>query len=287
MSVNTPRITRLGDLLGEWEAEATAAHEALQTGTARGPVTGLTKLDRELGSCLQPGLHFAHGGPGVGKTALALQIASSCGCPAVYVSAEMGLLELFRRHTARVTRTFLGRLKSGELPPADSVDLARQAAAAAPYLTLVDATRAYAAPEWLRQVAQVARGEGRHVLIVIDSIHAWAEAAPEATNEYETLNAAIAGLRSLAHALNAPVLAIAEQNRASMGKGGISAGAGSRKIEYGSETVLDLSLDDTVAPSAIGQMPVKLKLAKNRHGTVGRTFNLLFDGALQTFAEAA
>jgi hypothetical protein len=43
----------------------------------------------------------------------------------------MAPLELFRRHTARVTSAFLGRLKSGEFDPAYSVGLAKKAAAAA------------------------------------------------------------------------------------------------------------------------------------------------------------
>jgi replicative DNA helicase len=277
-----PRIARLGDLLGEWEVDAIAAHDALVNGSPRGPATGFPRLDRELGGAFQPGLHYIHGSPGTGKTALSLQIAATCGTPAVFVSCEMSPLELFRRHTARVTGTYLGRLKSGELTPADSLALARQAAAAAPYLTLVDATRSFAAPEWLRQVGQVARGEGRHVLIVIDSIHSWAEASPIATTEYESLNAGIAGLRGLAHALSAPVLCIAEQNRASMGRDVLSAGAGSRKIEYGAESVISLTAEE--GGNVIGQTTVIAKFAKNRHGAPGRSVGLTFNGALQSFS---
>ena len=286
-AVNTPHLTRFGDLLDEWKADAEAAHDAHTTGSRRGPVTGFATLDRELGHALQPGLHFIHGGPGVGKTALALQIAATCGTPALYVSADMGRLDLFRRHTARVTQTFLGRLKSGELTPEASLALAREAAAAAPHLAIADATRAYASPDWIYEKALAVRGEGRYVLIVADSIHSWTEAAPDVGNEYEALNAGIAGLRGLAHALNCPVLAIAEQNRASMAKGGLSAGAGSRKIEYGSETVLDLSKDDKLEGVPVGSTPIKLTLAKNRHGTVGRSFHLTFNPALQSFTERA
>jgi len=141
-AVKTPRLARFGDLLTEWEAEATAARDALRNGTLRGPVTGLPKLDRELGGALQSGPHFIHGGPGAGKSALALQLAAECGFPALFVTCEMARLELFRRHTARTTGTFLGRLKSGEFRPNDSLSLAREAAAAAPLLAIADATRA-------------------------------------------------------------------------------------------------------------------------------------------------
>lgn len=283
---NTPRIIKLAGLLGDWEVDAQAAYDARVNGTARGPVTGFRYLDEELGHALQPGVHFLSGGPGMGKTALAMQIASSCGCPCLYVSAEMGLLELFRRHTARVTKTFLHRLKSGELTPAESLTLARQGAAAAPFLALADATRYPASVDWILDKAAAVKGEAPFMLIVIDSLHSWAEAAsPDGANEYDALNTAIRGLRRLAGDLKAPVLAISEQNRASMAKGGINAGAGSRKIEYGSETVIDLAKDDDAGAALSGVTPIKLTLAKNRHGTVGRTFRLKFDGALQTFTE--
>jgi replicative DNA helicase len=284
----SPRFTSLAGLLDEWRDDAESRHDALVNHTPRGPVTGFKYLDEELGHALQTGLHYITGTAGVGKTALALKIAATCGAPAVFVSAEMGLLELFRRHTARVTGTFLRKLKSGELLPEDSLRLAREAAEAAPFLTLVDATRAYASPAWLRERAIAIRqqAETRHVLIVIDSIHSWAEGAPEPANEYEALNTAIASLRNLAHSLDAPVLAIAEQNRASMGKGGISTGAGTRKIEYGAETVISLRVNDKIAPSPSGETAVLLTLEKNRNGTVGRTFNFTFDGALQRHTEA-
>src|SRR5262249_16936954 len=144
-------------LLGEWEADAQAAFDARVNGIPRGPVTGLRSLDDALGGVLQPGLHIVHGGPGVGKTALGLQIAGTCGFPALYVTAEMRPLELLRRITARVTGTFLGRLKSGELAPADSLAKAREACAAVPRLALADATDAFAAPDWIKDAAHAVR----------------------------------------------------------------------------------------------------------------------------------
>ncbi len=102
---SAPRLTRFADLLGELEADDAAAHEAYTSGTPPGPVTGLAELDRELGGALAPGTHVLHAGPGAGKTALAVQITSTCGFPALFVSCEMSALELLRRHTARVTWT--------------------------------------------------------------------------------------------------------------------------------------------------------------------------------------
>jgi len=279
-----PYLCRLSDLLGAWEQDAQTAHEAHKGATARGPLSGFPPLDRELGGCFSPGLHIVHGQPGSGKTAFALQIAAQCGCPCLLLSCEMAPLELLRRHTARVTGTYLGRLKSGELSPAESLALVRRACVAAPLLALADGTRAYASPSWLRDAALAAKGEEPYLLVVVDSVHSWAEGAGVEASEYETLGAAILGLRSLSHTLSCPVLAVSERNRDAMKGGGLSAGAGTRKIEYGAETVIDLTRDMTRRDDGAGEVEITLKLAKNRHGAAGRELPFSFHGAKQEFA---
>jgi len=277
---------KLAGLLDEWQADAEAAHQARVNGVPRGPVTGFPHLDADLGGCLHPGINVLHGGPGVGKTAFALQVAASCGCPALFVTCEMGTLELFRRVTARTTETFLGRLKSGELPPARSFELARQAAATAPHLAFLDATQAFASPALLRDAAAVVRGNAPHILLVVDSLHSWAEAGYAEAQEYEALNAAVAGLRALGGELRGPVLAIAERNRASMETGGLHAGAGSRKIEYGGEAVIGLAAPkEDIRPDAAGEVEITVTVHKNRHGATGTKHKLRWHGALQRFRE--
>ena len=49
----------------------------------------------------------------------------------------------------------------------------------------------------VRAAAQAVRGESGHLLIVVDSLHSWAEAAPGGANEYEGLNLAMAALREV------------------------------------------------------------------------------------------
>lgn len=281
--IREPRLTRLGDLLEEWQAEAAAVYEARRTGQPQGPVTGFPRLDERLGGRLAPGLHILHGGPGVGKTAFVLQVAAQCRSPALFVSCEMAPLELFRRLTARVTGTFLGRLKSGELLPEQSLALARRAAAEAPLLALVDATTAWPDPSWLREAALAVRGD--HLLIVVDSVHSWGEMAPtEGLSEYDLLNAALTALRQLAGLLDCPILVTAERNRFSMKTGGLHAAAGSRKFEFGGETVLGVDRDLDAKPDPLGEVPVTLKVLKNRHGPVGEV-PFRWHGALQRFRE--
>ena len=281
-------ILRFSDVLGELRADADANHAARTSGTLRGPITGLSRLDKEISHALAPGLHGIYGNAGAGKTALALQITTSCGFPALYVTCEMAPSELLRRHTARATQTFLGRLKSGELSGESVEALARRAMGAAPDVALLDATQAPANPFRVAECARIVKRESAHVLIVIDSLQSWAEMmAPNGAGEYETLNAGILALRKLAHEIKCPVLFLSERNRKGNEKssGGLNSGAGTRKIEYATETVFDLDRDMEAQANGAGEYSIKLKIAKNRHGSVGTEIPLLFNGALQQFRE--
>jgi replicative DNA helicase len=279
-------VVNFADLLSAWEADAATAHEAYTTGIPRGAVTDLPKVDKELGGALSSGLHIVHGQPGAGKTAFVLQVAVTCGCPCLFVTCEMGPLELLRRIAARITSVFLGRIKSGELPVAESMELAKRAAYSAQDLSIVDATRAYASPAWLRDRADELRKDGEPFLIVLDSLHSWVDAGmTDGASETEALMAGLAALRPLAAQLSCPILAVCERNRASMARGGMNAAAGTRKIEYGAETVLDLARDPEDRPDAHGEVPVKLVFAKNRNGAAGKPVDLRFHGALQRFRE--
>jgi replicative DNA helicase len=283
------RLLPLSDLLEVWAADAQAAAAAHAAGIPRGPVTGLAALDRELGGNLAPGLHILHGEPGTGKTAFALQVAATCGTPAVFVTTEMGPLELLRRITARVTGAFLGRLKSGELTPAESLALASRAAQGCPLLALLDASQAHAPAVQIEEAATLWRERlgAPAVLVVVDSLHTWADGAPTGFDtEYERLGLAVDELRRLAGRLGGPVLAIAERNRASMASAAQSAGAGTRKLEYQAETVIALQREgEEWREDAAGEYPVFVKLAKNRNGRTGPTVPLRFHGAQQAFRE--
>lgn len=283
-----PRLYSLLQLVEEACADAERRHEARAHNLPLGPVSGLPRLDRELGGAFTVGLHVLTAAPGAGKTALALQVACSCGCPALYLTAEMAPLELLRRIAARVTGEYLGRFRSGELPPERARDLFEQAAASAPMLAILDATTAPVAPKTLPDFAQASRrlaAENPHLLLVVDSVHAWARGWKAEAAEYDALNFALAELREVAQKLGAAVLAIGERNRANP-SGGLSATAGTRVFEYGSETLLGLDREKDARPDANGVLEVKLTMEKNRNGIPGKTLELRFMGACQRFTEA-
>lgn len=288
-SMARPQVYRLGDLLDQWDNRADELHEARLGNRPLGVVSGLPKVDEAIGGTFQPGLHSIQGGPGVGKTAFGLQVAAQCGCPALFVTCEMAPLELLRRITARVTNTFLGKLKTGELPPEKMKDLVRYAIETCPDLHILDCTRGHVPafgkdPLNLYDLAGVVRADNPHSLIVIDSLHSWASPTDGRSTEYETLNAAIAELIRLAAALACPVIAIAERAKGQAESGGIMAGAGTRKIAYSAESVIELDSTDK-ASDANMEKAVTMKLSKNRNGDTGRPVDLKFNGALMKFRE--
>jgi replicative DNA helicase len=289
-----PKVALLSDLISDFVADTDAAADARANNRPRGIVTCFKRLDETLGGYLAPGLHVVQAAPGAGKTAFALQLAARCGFPALYVSAEMGLLELFRRTVARETKTFLGKLKSGEISGAEATKLALQTAEKAPHLALMDATRSFAKSDHIQQTADSlrTRAKAAHILIVIDSLQDWARSAvdedgkPLGASEYDLINSGLAAAARIGAHLACPVLVVAHRNRQSnKSDGGLHGAKGSGDFEYKSETVIDLNRKDDM-PDSNGEVEVKASIHKNRHGTPGGTFSFRFTGRTQEFREA-
>ncbi len=281
-----PKASLLSDLIPAFVADTEAAATARESGVPRGPITRLSALDEALGGYLAVGLHLLQAAPGAGKTAFALQVAAMCGFPALFVTAEMGTLELFRRLIARATVTFLGKLKTGELGVREALRLAVLTAEKVPHLALMDGTLAYASPDIILDSAAALRKRAgaKHVLVVIDSLQFWARSARGsekellAASEYDLINAGLGAAARIGAELTCPILAVSHRNRqGNRGEGGLHSGKGSGDLEYMAETVLDLIRKDE-QPDAAGEVEVKLAIHKNRHGVPGLTFNLRFCG---------
>lgn len=74
-----PPFLMLGALLDEIEKDGARRHTARSEGRAFGPVTGVEPIDELYGHGMEAGLHLLNGTTSVGKTAMACQIAASCG----------------------------------------------------------------------------------------------------------------------------------------------------------------------------------------------------------------
>lgn len=287
------RLCALDGLVEDLLRDADDRARRRAEGLPPGPVTALAPLDRALGGHLVVGLHVLHGDPGAGKTALALQVAATCGAPALYVTAEMPALALLRRIIARVARLNVADLATGAIAGDRLRALAVEAVARAPWLAILDATTGPAPPDAILDALAATRDLARRrgddgtaacqagAVVVVDSGHAWAAAAGsgDGATEYERLNDALAALHDVAHRAAAAVLVVAERNRASagVGRGGLHAAAGTRTWEYRAETVIDLDRTDD-RPDV-----VTVRLPKNRHGPPSGGVALRWHAAQQRF----
>jgi replicative DNA helicase len=287
----TTKVTLLNDLVSDFVADTEAAAIARKSGIPRGPVTRLTKVDEAIGGYLAPGIHVIQAAPGAGKSAWCLQVAATCGFPALYVTAEMPPIELFRRLIARETSTFLGRLKSGEIDPQEAIRLAEETAKKVPHLAFIDGTKGYASPEVILGAAEALREKAglEHILVVIDSLHIWARSARggnseiSSASEYDLINASLDAASRMAADLACPILAVSHRNRAGQKDGGLHAGKGTGDIEYVAETVIELTPKNE-QPDATGNVGVSLAIRKNRHGVLANDIPLQFCGRLQEFS---
>ena len=299
----TPNPALVSDLVADLLSEELTAREAKSAGRAPGALTSFEPLDRELGGFLAPGVHTVLAAPGAGKTALCLQIAARCGCPVLYVSAEMRRVELLRRLIARETGEYLGKLRGGTLD-GDRLDaLARRTVAQTPQLALFDAQEATSTPEGggasvsalaARALALKGHFQSEHVLIVIDSVTEWAPLATmndllgAGAGDYALAEVAVNGLKNLASVLKCPVLAIAHRHRAAQSKDAdrLHGAKGTGRYEYISESVWDMERDQKNRPPGGESVYVDLTLLKNRYGAVGGTFRFCFEGRIQKFSLA-
>ena len=294
MNMSLPRLMLLSDLVSEFVADTEAAQKALESGKPRGPVTGLSKLDETIGGFFANGLHIIQAAPGAGKSAFSLQTAANCQFPALYVTAEMSVLELFRRLISRETETYLGRLKTGELGGKEAMRLALETVKKLPDFAILDGTNGYASPQQILDVAESLKERvgTTQVLVVIDSIQVWAKTVRgvdtdfAAASEYELLNAGLGSLSSLASVLKSPVLAVSHRNRVGnrSNDASLHSAKGSGEVEYLAESVIDLTRKDE-QPDSNGEVEISLKVLKNRHGVPGLNIPLKFCGRIQKFRE--
>ena len=275
------RLCYPGDLVPEVLQQARKAREAQQaTGShITGVTTGLQKLDDILGG-LPEGLTILSGGPGVGKTTLALQIAiaaAEAGTPALYITFENSPANLTLKGVCAVGGLDSAKVRRGQLPVDKLQAAAEQYRAKAERLAVVEGH-----PELTRgQIRGRARrlmnrfGVGR-CLIVVDYLQLYAKAAADMRGMREVrakVEAMGADLQGLATRLSSPVLALSSQSRgAGYGSGGstnLDTLKESGDLEYGADAVAFL----TESPDRMATAParaVDLTVSKNRNGETGK-----------------
>jgi len=256
------------------------------TGSAvLGVPTGLAHLDHLLGGFTE-GLYLLAGAPGMGKTTLALQLATAATAdvPVVVVT--------FEHASANLTLKLL--CSRAGINPRDVqrgyADLAKLRAAAeawqpvAQRLAVVEGSSQLTVAQVRAQARRAMRQhQSERCLVVVDYLQLWAKVAEDLRGNFS--------VRELALGLHSPVLALASQNRSAgnYGTGKGTAALDSLKesgdLEYAADVVLFL----TEAQERLATPParaVELAVAKNRHGDTGKV-GLIFRPDLGTMREEA
>lgn len=251
-----------------------------QTGkSVMGMPTCIKSLDEILNG-LNIGLYLLAGGPGMGKTTLAMQIATAVAksYSVLYVTFENSPSNLVLKTVTSQAEVSAQQVQRGW------ADLKALHKAANNWLPIAENIAFIEGNSKLtltqvrtRALQAMYKNKFAKCLIIVDYLQLWAKASNEFRNlgsVRERVEALGSGLREIAMRLNSPVLALASQNRSEgsygggKGKAALDSLKESGDLEYAADVVMFLTGSDerSVFPPA---RAVDLTVAKNRDGELG------------------
>lgn len=241
--------------------------------------TGFADLDRQLGGGMfRQGMYVIGARPGMGKTTLALNIAeniASANKPVLFVSLEMSRVQIISKRISMAsllsyTDIMTGRLRGFEENTANTII---DRIISRPF-AMTDKSSMTSA-EIMRAARQV-DGISAVVIDYLGLIRPSEEAQKKP--RYEQMTEISADLKSMAKALDVPVLVLAQLNRESANRAGskplLTDLRDSGAIEQDADAVVLLHRkdyyeavkEDYVAPEV---EEIELIVAKNRHANTG------------------
>lgn len=247
--------------------------------------TGLPALDGKLCGGLRGGKLVVVGArPAVGKSALLASFAVSAilaGRRVLFVSLEMSAREIVARMASNLSGVSAEKLEARDVSPEDAARVLEAFNLISPDENLRFAERA-GTPSAVRRAALRMRADAGLDLIVVDYLQLL-RADGKPGSRWEAVGEISRSLKLLAAELDVPVVAAAQLNRASEGRGEqperprLSDLRESGSIEQDADVVLLLHASDP-DNAALRELIV----AKNRQGRTGVT-QLYFDGDRMRF----
>ena len=264
--------------------------QAIATDTAIfGTRTGLVDLDNTL-TGLHPGtLTLLAARPGMGKSAMALNIAENIcdqGMTVAFLTLEMSKRELLIRSFARESRIDSQRIRMGLLDPSEQLkfaDAKKIIDARKPRL-LIEDTAAMNNAKLRAEVRRMHR-QSDVKLIVVDYLQLMLSTS-DVDSKQEEIAAISRSLKLLAKELHIPVLALSQLNRKLEGRNdkrpNLADLRDSGALEQDADVVVFLYRDEYYNPESQDVGICEAIIAKNRMGP-SDTVRLAFNARFSTF----
>jgi len=246
-------------------------------GSLRGIPSGFADLDDTLAGMQNSNLLILAGRPGLGKTALALNIAQYVAVmakiPVGIFSLEMSREELVDRLLVAQADIDAWRLKTGKLTPEDFEKLSDAMGMLAEAPLYIDDTPALSVLEMRTKARRLMAEEGLR-LLVVDYLQL--AVGRNLENRVQEVTEISQGLKNLARELKMPILALSQLSRAVEHRGTrqpqLADLRESGAIEQDADVVMFLYREDEE-----DRENLKLWVAKHRNGPL-RTIDLRFRG---------
>ena len=243
----------------------------------RGVPTGFPDLDNTLAGMQDSNLLVLAGRPGLGKTALALNIAQHASVvekiPVGMFSLEMSKEEVVDRLLVAQADIDAWRLKTGKLTPEDFEKLSNAMGLLAEAPLYIDDTPGLSVLE-MRTKARRLMGEAGLKLLIVDYLQL--AVGRHLENRVQEVTEISQGLKNLARELKIPILALSQLSRAVEHRGSrqpqLADLRESGAIEQDADVVMFLFREDDE-----NMENMKLWVAKHRNGPL-KTIELRFRG---------
>ena len=271
---NTDSLMSLSDLLG---ANLDHLEDVVGRGQSiTGMPTGFLDLD-ELLSGLQPNALYVVGArPSMGKTALALGMASNAAIeshrPVLLFSLEMGQLELTQRLLCAEARVDSRKVRTGQLSESDWGKIAHATGRLAEAPIWIDDNPNVTVMEIRSKARRLRSRLGDLGLIVVDYLQLMTGRS-NAENRQVEVSEISRGLKILARELEVPVLALSQLSRQVEQRAGnkpvLSDLRESGAIEQDADLVMFIYRDEVYNRDSQDKGTAEIIVGKQRNGPIG------------------
>lgn len=252
-------------------------------GIDAGTSTGFHDLDKRLSGGMREGqMILIAARPGMGKTALALQIAAhvaSTGTPALFCSQEMAHADLADRLLALHARIPVEKIITASLDEDDWERISASIGCIREIPLYLDEQPALTLMDVRNKARQVKRKAGALGLLVVDYLQLMTGNGANRNAEIEEISR---GLKRLAKEMRMPVIALSQLNRSVESRPNkrpmLSDLRDSGAIEQDADVVMSVYRDETYNPDSPYVGCAELGMLKVRQGKAGGFVPLTYIG---------